>query len=1471
MTGRSWLLRVRSVNKNSLPDKTFFMPKYIPLKIKLIHLFLLWVFIISFSFRGICQVPSNTCSTALPQKFFVNSAPCSNFTLVQPYDISTALTPPPISACNGVTSTGRDGWGWFTATTTISNVQYTNKNTDAMIFIYNTVGGVCPSNALMASNLIACADDWIINNPETVTFNTVVGTNYLIRIVSKSGSLAMLGSICVWGTTLPPPCTPVPVNDDPCNAITIPVNSSCVYTTYTNACSTPTNFIPPPTCGNYVGNDVWFKAIVPASGQITFDSNTGVMTDGAMAVYDTTGGGACGSGLNLIACDDDNSANGLMPRASAAGLTPGSAVWVRFWSNGGLNNGTFKICATDPSPCASAPANDDPCGAILVPVTIPCNLVFYTNLCATNSTSLPNIPDPSCGSYAGSDVWFKCVVPASGTLSIRLNTGVMTDGSLALYTGASCSGPLTEVDCDDDSGPGLMPALVTQGLIAGSTVYIRVWSFNNSKNGTFRMCLQDPCPSGTPVNDLPCNATMLPYGINFPSSNGCATNTSDPATMPACFINTLGTSQMNTVWFKFTATSTCTKIKTFPGTMVNTQMAVYGGTCSALGAALDCNDDYLPCTGGYTYRYSQIQLNTVVGNSYYIMVDGRNGRTGSFSIEIIDGGTWPACANDFPAITGQECSLPIPVCKYTTDVPNPGFLTIGNICDFSAPSPSCVYGSSGCSSCTSECMCTGERGSAWYKVTIGTVVTPPQYLEFSIVPNNYPGFFPGDETDYDFAVFGPNPNCSSLTTPIRCNYNPLGVTGVYGPSAGQASPAYSPTFDGAFRERIPVNTGEVYYINISNFENTKVGFSLIIEPTTPIANVVPPGSTLIWTGAVSTDWFDVNNWGGCMLPYCSVNAIIPSFPTNQPIINAAGANCRNIDINVDATLTINTGFELNVCGDFLNNGSFVANTGSTVLFQDTSSSLSILHQQAINGNVTGVNKFMNVTVKKPAPWGVVTSQNIDMGGDFLVSGGAGYGGNFTATNKYHKVTGNFTVESAPLVATYTPATILEFNGTVQTYLNRGLLDSVLINQTGAGTLTLQNHGLVGAAWMGLANTGVLTLTNGIIKAGFSHSATDNRVELNNRTVTAVNAGGLASYIEGALRRYMPNGGTGSYNFPVGSLARGYELLNINITTALPAVMNYWDVYFDQNTTPASPTFATECSSDYHNGLTALNHGLWTMQSSPSPLLSGVVNVTNFNRSYTNTTGSGWTVQSNNQINNGVANWFLNPFPQNPCVAPPIAQVTRYNMNLNTLFNSANEVWFATAQSATVLPVELLGFSAKAAPRSIKLDWQTASEKNNKGFDVERTTAPPYAFIKIGWVEGHGSTTTAHSYNFEDFDVKEGIEYYYRLRQVDWNKDFKYSDIVSARLNQSHFNLNIVPNPYYSFTNIIYTLDEQSRVKLEVYNSLGQKVTTLINTLQEAGMYNYDFSAKALGYSKGIYSVVIQVNDQVFSKRIMETE
>lgn len=112
-----------------------------------------------------------------------------------------------------------------------------------------------------------------------------------------------------------------------------------------------------------------------------------------------------------------------------------------------------------------------------------------------------------------------------------------------------------------------------------------------------------------------------------------------------------------------------------------------------------------------------------------------------------------------------------------------------------------------------------------------------------------------------------------------------------------------------------------------------------------------------------------------------------------------------------------------------------------------------------------------------------------------------------------------------------------------------------------------------------------------------------------------------------------------------------------------------------------------------------------------------------------------------------------------------------------------------------LPVALLGFSAEAKEKSVLLTWQTASEVNNAGFEVQRSKEGTQLFEKINWINDHGDSQQTVSYEWEDLNVEKGITYYYRLMQVDFDGNQNFSEVVSARLgNADKLTFELLPNP-----------------------------------------------------------------------------
>ncbi|MBE0570803.1 MAG: T9SS type A sorting domain-containing protein [Ignavibacteriaceae bacterium] len=172
-----------------------------------------------------------------------------------------------------------------------------------------------------------------------------------------------------------------------------------------------------------------------------------------------------------------------------------------------------------------------------------------------------------------------------------------------------------------------------------------------------------------------------------------------------------------------------------------------------------------------------------------------------------------------------------------------------------------------------------------------------------------------------------------------------------------------------------------------------------------------------------------------------------------------------------------------------------------------------------------------------------------------------------------------------------------------------------------------------------------------------------------------------------------------------------------------------------------------------------------------------------------------------------------------------------------------------------VPVELTSFTAQYIGSTTLLNWTTATELNNLGFDVQRSTEGN-EFVTIGFVLGKGTTTEVQNYSYVDKTTTPNINYAYRLKQIDFNGSYNYSEVVN--LGESNpFNFELLqnyPNPFNPATTISIGLPVKSDVTLDVYNIVGERVLSLYNGELAAGNYNYTVDASNL--TSGIYIYVL---------------
>ncbi len=202
----------------------------------------------------------------------------------------------------------------------------------------------------------------------------------------------------------------------------------------------------------------------------------------------------------------------------------------------------------------------------------------------------------------------------------------------------------------------------------------------------------------------------------------------------------------------------------------------------------------------------------------------------------------------------------------------------------------------------------------------------------------------------------------------------------------------------------------------------------------------------------------------------------------------------------------------------------------------------------------------------------------------------------------------------------------------------------------------------------------------------------------------------------------------------------------------------------------------------------------------------------------------------------------------------------YSMDMVITCNDpvTTEVIIPVTMEIIPVPVELTSFSAAVIEDGVELEWVTATETNNAGFEIEKKT------VKGGWktinyIEGKGSSIVENSYSYYDKFIDNNYLglIQYRLKQVDYDGSSTYSEVVEIDIDFKPTEYSLeqnYPNLFNPTTKIKYSLPKASKVKVMIYNVLGEVVTELVNKVQESGYYEVNWSAANLSSGVYIYSI-----------------
>jgi hypothetical protein len=187
----------------------------------------------------------------------------------------------------------------------------------------------------------------------------------------------------------------------------------------------------------------------------------------------------------------------------------------------------------------------------------------------------------------------------------------------------------------------------------------------------------------------------------------------------------------------------------------------------------------------------------------------------------------------------------------------------------------------------------------------------------------------------------------------------------------------------------------------------------------------------------------------------------------------------------------------------------------------------------------------------------------------------------------------------------------------------------------------------------------------------------------------------------------------------------------------------------------------------------------------------------------------------------------------------------------------HDIWLI--KTATVIPVELINFSASLIDENqVLLRWSTATELNNYGFNVERSSVRSNDWKTIGFVKGYGNSNLTQEYSFTDIlDTRD--KFTYRLKQIDYNGSLNYSNAIEIELGNNWLDFTLsqnYPNPFNPNTKIKFTLpitvNKNNTTTLRIFDVIGNEVATLLNEIKEPGSYEVSFNADEFEMSSGIY-------------------
>ena len=209
----------------------------------------------------------------------------------------------------------------------------------------------------------------------------------------------------------------------------------------------------------------------------------------------------------------------------------------------------------------------------------------------------------------------------------------------------------------------------------------------------------------------------------------------------------------------------------------------------------------------------------------------------------------------------------------------------------------------------------------------------------------------------------------------------------------------------------------------------------------------------------------------------------------------------------------------------------------------------------------------------------------------------------------------------------------------------------------------------------------------------------------------------------------------------------------------------------------------------------------------------------------------------------------NPYPDGEAINNSICSVS-----------SNVDLWFRIGIGQS-LPVELINFHGKARKNQIDLTWSTASETNNAHFEIQKSKNGN-DWRTLTFVKGQGTSYEVNDYQYQDVNPFSGINYY-RLKQIDYDGAFEYSQIISVDFITSIKSIQIYPNPSNGLVNLNIENPLNQPIRVWVTDNLGREIWE-----QEVGKEESNWQTKIEIERAGVYFLISKIGNVQFFERIV---